>query len=395
MKRGAFLFFFCFVSTFPLTAIDAGSFYPIVSELRIGILSKYAPAEITISGKQGIISAGGEKYDILGKAIFRASGSTVLVDLLGSPRLTEEARVKVFFPGRYTVHLNQDNVSLSRVYSGSLEISSEGGVLVLVAIIKTSEYARATAKGELGDFLSDRPTDASGSAPGWKNELVSAMEIAICSYIAAQKNRHPGKSYDFCDLTHCANFQGLSSTQEKRRDLLKVMVGADGKPVSGFFHTACGGILTGPESFWGGYPVSNYRCGAEDFCAASDDFNWGVFFTVSQLESLTGAAGLENVTLEYRDGRVGALFFSAKNGRRRMEASLFLSKAGFAFGWNKIRSNLFSIKKGQGGWNFTGRGFGHGIGLCMWGARHMAMEGKSAADILNFFYENPHIALAE
>ncbi|MCL1911060.1 MAG: hypothetical protein FWG13_02510 [Leptospirales bacterium] len=395
MQRGAFLFFFCLVSAFPLTEISAGLFYPLASELKIGILSKYAPVEIALSGEQGIIFAGERKYDIPGKAIFRASGSNVIVSGAGGQPLAEGARVKVFFPDRYTVHIDQDNASFSRVYSGNLEISSEGGALVFAAIIKTAEYARATAKSELGDFLSDRPADAYRGVPGWKNELVSAVETAVCSYIAAQKDRHPEKSYDFCDLTHCANFQGLSHLPEKRRDLLKIMIGSDGKPVSGFFHTACGGILNGPESYWGGAAALNFRRGAEDFCAASNDFNWSVSFTASQLEALTGAAGLEDVTAEYRDGRVGALLFSAKNGSRRMGASLFLSRAGFAFGWNKIRSNLFSVKKDRDGWNFTGRGFGHGIGLCMWGARRMAMEGKSAADILNFFYANPHIALAE
>ena len=395
MRAGAFLFFSCLISASPLVEKNAGSFYPLAAEIRVGILSKYAPVEIVLSGEHGVIFAGSRKYDISGKAALRASGSTVLVRREGGQPLAGEARIRVFFPGRYTVYVNQNNVSFSRVYSGSLEISADSGVLILVAVMKIDEYAGATARGELGHFLSDA-SGASQAAPGWKNELISALEISICSYIAAQKDRHPGKSYDFCDLTHCANFQGLSGAQGKsRRDLLKVMTGADGKPISGFFHTACGGILAGPESYWGGAPALNYRRGTESFCAGSNDFKWSVFFSTAQLESLTGAAGIEDIMVEYRGGRVGALYFSAKSGSARMDASFFLSKAGSAFGWNKMRSNLFNVEKVQGGWNFNGRGFGHGVGLCMWGARRMAMEGKSVGDILNFFYVNPRITPVE
>jgi len=395
MRAGAFLFFSCLtlILTPPFAEMNADSFYPLAPEIRVGILSKYAPAKITLSGEHGVIFAGDGKYNILGKATFIASNNSVLIYDESHRPLAENARVSAFFPERYTVYIDQNSTSFSRIYSGSLEIRAEGGVLIPVVVMKTGEYARATARSELGGFLYDRP-DA--GARGWENELVSAVEISVCSYIAAQKNRHSGKNYDFCDLTHCANFQGLSDTREnRRRDLLKVMVSADGKPVSGFFHTACGGILASPESYWGGVSSLNYRRGAETFCASSNNFDWSSFFTTDQIESLTGASGLEDVTVEYRDGRVSALFFSAKNGNTRMDASLFLSRAGSTFGWNKIRSNLFGVKKTRDGWNFNGRGFGHGIGLCMWGAKCMAMEGKSAKDILNFFYVDPRVVFAE
>ncbi|HEV8144562.1 MAG TPA: hypothetical protein VGQ77_17005, partial [Methylomirabilota bacterium] len=35
---------------------------------------------------------------------------------------------------------------------------------------------------------------------------------------------------------------------------------------------------------------------------------------------------------------------------------------------------------------FTGRGYGHGVGLCQWGAKGMAERGHSARQILEFYY---------
>jgi stage II sporulation protein D len=33
-----------------------------------------------------------------------------------------------------------------------------------------------------------------------------------------------------------------------------------------------------------------------------------------------------------------------------------------------------------------GRGFGHGMGLCQWGAQGQALQGRSAAEILQCYY---------
>ena len=48
-----------------------------------------------------------------------------------------------------------------------------------------------------------------------------------------------------------------------------------------------------------------------------------------------------------------------------------------------------------GGWTyrlparfvFTGRGYGHGVGMSQWGAQGMALAGKSAEEILTHYYQ--------
>ena len=36
---------------------------------------------------------------------------------------------------------------------------------------------------------------------------------------------------------------------------------------------------------------------------------------------------------------------------------------------------------------FEGRGWGHGVGLCQWGARGMALKGSTWQEILKFYYK--------
>ncbi|GAV24007.1 stage II sporulation protein SpoIID [Carboxydothermus pertinax] len=63
-----------------------------------------------------------------------------------------------------------------------------------------------------------------------------------------------------------------------------------------------------------------------------------------------------------------------------------------AIGPEKMRSTLLtkaSIENGK--LIMEGKGFGHGVGLCQWGAKKMANEGKTPEDIIGFYYKDIEI----
>ncbi len=62
-------------------------------------------------------------------------------------------------------------------------------------------------------------------------------------------------------------------------------------------------------------------------------------------------------------------------------------------GYDKIRSTAFNIKNGRDKVEFIGKGWGHGVGLCQWGAKKMAEEGYNYRQILRFYY--PGTALSK
>jgi len=60
---------------------------------------------------------------------------------------------------------------------------------------------------------------------------------------------------------------------------------------------------------------------------------------------------------------------------------------------NKLRSTICQIVNMAGAWAFlSGRGYGHGVGMCQCGAQGMAREGKIAAEILFYYYPGSKIA---
>jgi stage II sporulation protein D len=60
-------------------------------------------------------------------------------------------------------------------------------------------------------------------------------------------------------------------------------------------------------------------------------------------------------------------------------------------GYDKLRSPSFSIKKQGEEYVFEGRGFGHGVGLCQWGARALGKNGAKFDEILMHYYPKAEI----
>jgi len=60
-----------------------------------------------------------------------------------------------------------------------------------------------------------------------------------------------------------------------------------------------------------------------------------------------------------------------------------------ALGSEKVRSMLLSDIRVEGSeLVLAGKGFGHGVGMCQWGARLMAEQGKSPEEIVKFYFKD-------
>ena len=55
-------------------------------------------------------------------------------------------------------------------------------------------------------------------------------------------------------------------------------------------------------------------------------------------------------------------------------------------GANRLRSLNFTVSVSNGRISLQGFGWGHGVGLCQWGAYGMARQGKKTDEILVFYF---------
>ena len=70
------------------------------------------------------------------------------------------------------------------------------------------------------------------------------------------------------------------------------------------------------------------------------------------------------------------------------QALIFLRGTDFRsiLGNTNLRSTWFTVKASGRDYIFHGRGYGHGVGMCQWGAKGMSEEGKTYQEILEFYY---------
>ncbi len=59
---------------------------------------------------------------------------------------------------------------------------------------------------------------------------------------------------------------------------------------------------------------------------------------------------------------------------------------GAARGPTRRRSTNFPGRPDDGRWIFEGCGWGHGGGLCQWGAARLGQRQRTASEILEFYY---------
>ena len=60
-------------------------------------------------------------------------------------------------------------------------------------------------------------------------------------------------------------------------------------------------------------------------------------------------------------------------------------------GYDLLRSTNFVVKESNGIYHFSGLGWGHGVGLCQWGAKGMAEAGADYRSILKYYYQEVEI----
>ena len=83
-----------------------------------------------------------------------------------------------------------------------------------------------------------------------------------------------------------------------------------------------------------------------------------------------------------RSGRLVDLTLVSGRNRQRISAANFRK----ALGYGVIRSTNFEAKTVGSEVVFTGVGFGHGVGLCQWGAKQRAADGFDYREILSYYY---------
>ncbi|TGK09434.1 SpoIID/LytB domain-containing protein [Leptospira selangorensis] len=360
----------------------------IPNKIKIGILSKYSPDTIHIIAKGSRIQYSGKNSLEKDKTIsIRAEEDQIrIIDGANNSR----SEHILFSGGEYKLEVPKDQTP--KKYRGDLEISSLKGKLKLILTVPLEEYVGIGMASEFGDLF--YPKEEKNPNSNWKKEYSIAASAMIRSYALANLGRHSKEGHDLCDLTHCLQFSGKLKKENINFSPSKkiLLQNKSGKVLETFFHSTCGGNLSSPSVLWKNFKNPQYYRSGSDTngrdiqCKNSPYFSWETFISKEELESALETKQITELDPKYSESRVISLEYKDYSGKKNIQASEFLSKIGKKLGWNKTKSNDFKIETSARGFYFKGKGFGHGIGLCQYGAREMAFRGTKSEEILRFYF---------
>ena len=214
-----------------------------------------------------------------------------------------------------------------------------------------------------------------------------ALAIAIRTYTLKNIGRHARDGYDLCDSTHCQ--VPRPSTPTSRRAAMATVgqvLTYHGEVAEVFYSASCGGRSERAADVWPGadYPYLVSR--RDEVC--EDDPEWVADFRLDAVQRALERVGFEGDRL--RDIRIDGRTSSGRVARLRLLGMRPDVIAGdqfrLAVGAVELRSTAFTVEKRGETLRLTGRGFGHGVGMCVIGAARRATRGEGARAILAQYY---------
>lgn len=217
-----------------------------------------------------------------------------------------------------------------------------------------------------------------------------ALAITARTFALANLRRHRREGYDLCDTTHCQVVRPATaaSTRAAQATAGRILT-HNGQPATVFYSALCGGHSEMASEVWPG-AVDYSGSHADDACR--EEPGWASEVRAADVEKALRAAGHRGDRL--RDLRVLQRNTSGRVTRVRVDGFTPAEISGHELrmavgriaGWQQMKSTAFEVQRSGAGYRFTGRGFGHGVGLCVVGAGNRAARGGTADEILNFYY---------
>jgi len=362
----------------------------LMDALRVGITS--TTANITVQGANFVVRRGTDK-GLVRK--FKNQSVTISPISFGYGLNTGE-QVKDYLR---IIPLNDSVLTVQtsgigstyNTFRGIIEVrrSSYSGNVWVVNILELEDYMRGVA--EVPD--------------SWPTEAQKAQMVAARTFAASKRIAPRADIFDMYDDTRDQVYYGYNY-EIKKPNLAAAAVATagiaikyQGQPIKAYFFSDSGGHTENVENVWGkGNPASAiaYLKGVEDPYAKPIDWQFTLTqdYLLDRFDHTLGIAATTSniidkieVTEKFASGRAKTIVFTMRDGQ---QVSVPFYTFDYLTSNNEIRSMKFDVQTvgyvDSPDFQFTGQGWGHGVGMAQWGARNMADAGFKYDDILKYYY---------
>ena len=285
-----------------------------------------------------------------------------------------------------------------RSYPGTLELMSTDDEVavsfVLINEVPMEEYLPGVLQAEL--------------FAGWPAATYEAQAVAARSFATMQQHHRASRLWDVTDTPATQAYMGMATDRtaiEAVRQTTGEVLMYDDQLVPGYFSSCCGGLPATAVQAVGPNPINNTPPlaghAAAIHCAEAPVYSWRREVDAVKvhralqawahdrgLQDLVALSGIEHIhPVDHNDhGRPVRLRLTDRGGREAQLDCVDITSALMDLPHGPPMSGWFSAHRQGGVLVLEGRGFGHGAGLCQYGAAAMGKAGASTQEILAFYY---------
>jgi len=264
-------------------------------------------------------------------------------------------------------------------------INNHGENITVVNSIELEQYIRGVLYHEISDK--------------WPLEAIKAQAVATRTFAIYSMEKFAAHDYDVTNDVYSQVYGGRNSERYRTNVAVRRTRGEvltyNGKIFPAFFHANSGGVTEDASELWD-IDIPPLKGGVQSpFSVDSPHYRWRQNFRLKAIQDALNARGyhlglIQEIRVEERNksGRVRKLRVITRDGKEELvEGKLFRD----IIGPNVLKSNKYDIE--MKGWfvDFVGYGWGHGVGMCQEGAKHMALNGKNYKKILRQYYPGTSI----
>ena len=265
----------------------------------------------------------------------------------------------------------------ARTYQGNLKIKPFADELEISNQIALPDYLAGVVDAESGP-----------------NEVIEYYknQATICrTYALKNSQKHKKDGFNLCDGVHCQAYKGKSTRNPIIQQSIKetkelVIVDKDNELITAVFSANCGGQTNNSEDVWIS-PLSYLKSIIDTFCTDQRQAFW-----TKRIDSKVWKDFLKEKSIAL-DDTISIDSFVFEQPKRlknytvnKKEIKLTTIRYGL-----KLRSTFFSVKPDGVQLFLSGRGYGHGVGMCQEGAMNMAKKGYSFDKIIKYYYTDVEI----
>jgi SpoIID/LytB domain protein len=305
-----------------------------------------------------------------------------------------------------------------RTYRGRLFVTVDRlGMLAAIHAVPLEELLRGLV-----------PSEMPGSSP---LEALKAQAVTARSNVLAQLgSRHATDPFMLCAEVHCQAYRGDAARTARTDEAVLATRGealfgrSDRKLVDAVYSAMCGGHGEDNEAVWGNTPSPSLRgrpdlprgeaarwaegLADEDrlraflaapsraYCwlpaARRDRFRWERRLDPARLDGWAAPLGVGHVrALEVASrgvsGRARVLRVVGERGEAEIGPELRIRRL-----LGNLPSAMFVVDRDGAAFVLRGGGWGHGAGMCQWGAVGRAGAGQGYREILRAYYSGAEVA---